>query len=193
MNIDFLSELSGDDDTWVALAQAGDTQAYGKLAQRHQTRLYRFVLKYVKSVADARDITQEALLQGYRCIGAFQGQSRFSTWLTGIALNLARNHVNRAPSATFEEYADDGHAAVAHAQGDPLRALENRQALKAMSEALAALPNDMRDCIVLVGMEGLSYEEAAQTLAMPLGSVKSKVSRARQRLRELLSVAEPVS
>ncbi|MDD2923583.1 sigma-70 family RNA polymerase sigma factor [Rhodoferax sp.] len=192
MNRDAPSELASDDERWVALAQAGDIQAYGQLALAHQTKLYRFVLKYVKSVADARDITQEALLQGYRCIGSFNGHSRFSTWLTGIALNLARNHVNRAPAAQFEEYADDGLAAGLHSQGDPVRALEDRQALQAMSAALATLPGDMRDCIVLVGMEGLSYEEAAQALAMPVGSVKSKVSRARQRLREFMSVAEPV-
>jgi len=194
VNRDFQSVpvLASDDDHWVALAKAGDTKAYGTLALAHQSKLYRFVLKYVKSVADARDITQEALLQGYRCIGSFNGNSRFSTWLTGIALNLARNHVNRAPAATFVEYEDDNLGAEAHSQSDPLRALENRQALSAMSAALATLPSDMRDCIVLVGMEGLSYEEVAQTLTMPLGSVKSKVSRARQRLRELLSQSEPV-
>jgi RNA polymerase sigma-70 factor (ECF subfamily) len=191
VNRDFHLEQASDDAYWVTLAQAGNTQAYGKLALAHQTRLYRFVLKYVRSTADARDITQEALLQGYRCIGSFNGHSRFSTWLTGIALNLARNHVNRAPSVTFVEYEDDGFAAGGHSQGDPLHALEDRQALSAMSDALAALPGDMRDCLVLVGMEGLSYEEVAQTLAMPVGSVKSKVSRARQRLRELLSETAP--
>jgi RNA polymerase sigma-70 factor, ECF subfamily len=192
VNRDFQSVQASDDDHWVALAKAGDTKAYGKLALAHQTKLYRFVLKYVKSMADARDITQEALLQGFRCIGSFNGNSRFSTWLTGIALNLARNHVNRAPSATFVEYEDDGLAAGGHSQGDPLRALDNRQALSAMYDALDSLPGDMRDCIVLVGMEGFSYEEVAQTLTIPVGSVKSKVSRARQRLREILSEPMPV-
>lgn len=180
-------EVASDDDHWVALAKTGDTVAYGKLALAHQTKLYRFILKYVKSAADARDLTQEALLQGYRCIEAFKGNSRFSTWLTGIALNLARNHVNRAPAGIFVEYEDAGPGAGGHSKGDPLRALQDKEALTALSVALAALPADMRDCLLLVSMEELSYEEIAQTLGFPIGSVKSKVSRARQRLREVLA------
>lgn len=182
-----MREVAGDDDHWVALAKTGDTVAYGQLALAHQTKLYRFILKYVKSAADARDLTQEALLQGYRCIEAFKGNSRFSTWLTGIALNLARNHVNRAPAEIFVEYDDDGQGAGGHSKGDPLRALQDKEALTSLSVALAALPADMRDCLLLVGMEELSYEEVAQTLGLPIGSVKSKVSRARQRLREALA------
>lgn len=184
--MDPIRDIASDYNHWLALARTGDTAAYGKLALAHQTKLYRFVLKYVRSTADARDLTQEALLQGFRCIDAFKGDSLFSTWLTGIALNLARNFIKRTPAGDFVEYEDHGHYCVGHASDDPVRTLQGKESLTLLSAAIADLPTDMKECLILISMEEFSYEEVAHTLGLPVGSVKSKVSRARQRLREAL-------
>lgn len=179
-----MSEL--DNDTLlVKLAKNGDQAAFTTLVERHQGKLYRLVLKYVHCPTEARDLTQEALLQAYRCLSSFQENSRFSTWLSGIALNLARNFVNRSPKGDFVEYEENcAHLAEESTLCDPVHNHERSVFLDALSQSIDALPGEMREYIVLIGLEGCSYEEIAEMLGVPLGTVKSKVSRARQRLRE---------
>jgi RNA polymerase sigma-70 factor, ECF subfamily len=175
------------DQMLVALAKNGDTAAFATLVERHQNKVYRFILKYVHAPTDARDLTQEALLQAFRCLAGFNETARFSTWLTGIALNLARNFVNRSPRGEFVEYQEELlPASLEDVSGDPARSHERNTFLGALSSSIDALPEEMREYIVLLGLEGCSYEEIAELLGVPLGTVKSKVSRARQKLREIM-------
>lgn len=140
--------------------------------------------------ADARELAQEALLQAYRCLAAFNGASRFSTWLAGIALNLARNHLKRAAPCGLVEYGEETLSALAaeRDKDDPERRFRNKAALAMLARAIDALPPDMRERVVLIALEGHSYEEAATLLGLALGTVKSRTSRARQKLREDLAL-----
>lgn len=176
-----------DDSRLVALAKGGDIAAFSALVERHQNKLYRFILKSVNSPADARDLTQEALLQAYRCLASFNGTSRFSTWLTGIALNLARNQVNRAPRCQFVEYNEENMSGKANTLADPPHQHQQKISLGMLASAIEALPPDMREYLVLIALDGHSYEEVAQLLEVPLGTVKSRMSRARDKLRQDLA------
>lgn len=182
------SDGQDDETRLVELAKGGDADAFGALVERHQNRLYRFILKSVNSPADARDLTQEALLQAYRCLDSFNGTARFSTWLTGIALNLVRNQVNRAPKCHFVECNEEIMANITNTLDDPAHHHQQKASLGVLACAIEDLPADMREYLVLIGLEGHSYEEVAQLLEVPLGTVKSKMSRARQKLRQDLAV-----
>lgn len=179
----------GEDDEagLVARAKGGDAAAFSALAGRHQDKLFRFLLKSVKTPADARDLTQEALLQAYRCLASFNGEARFSTWLTGIALNLLRNQINRALKGNFVEYNEENIAHLSNHLDDPAHHHQARVRLNMLARAIEAMPVDMRECLLLIGVEENSYEEVAQLLDVPLGTVKSRMSRARQMLRQDLA------
>lgn len=178
---------SVEDARLVVLAKGGDTAAFSALVERHQNKLYRFILKSVNSPADARCLTQEALLQAYRCLASFNGTSRFSTWLTGIALNVTRNQIRRASKCHFVEYDEESMACMANTLDDPAHHHQQKASLGVLACAIENLPADMRKYLVLIGLDGHSYEEVAQLLEVPLGTVKSKMSRARQKLRQDLA------
>lgn len=176
----------GEDSRLVSQARNGDGNAFGVLAERHRNRLYRFILKNVRCPVEARDLTQESLLQAYRSLGSFNGSARFSTWLTGIALNLTRNHLNRGPQRFFTGHGEEDLSGIASSRDDPLFLHLKNAEMAALASAISGLPADMRECLVLVALEGHSYEETAQLLAVPVGTVKSRICRARQKLREEL-------
>lgn len=175
-----------DDIRLLSQARNGDGKAFGVLAERHRNRLYRFILKNVRCPVEARDLTQESLLQAYRSLGSFNGSARFSTWLTGIALNLTRNHLNRGPQRFFVENGEEDLSGMSSSRDDPFFLHQRNTEMAALADAISGLPADMRECLVLVALEGYSYEEAAQLLDVPVGTVKSRICRARQKLREEL-------
>jgi RNA polymerase sigma-70 factor (ECF subfamily) len=176
-----------DDNRLVALALAGDVAAFTALIKGNENKVYRFILKFLNSSADARDLTQETLLQAYLCLASFNGASRFSTWLIGIALNLARNHVSRAPKFRFIEYNEEIMPDT-NTLDNPSLKYQQRAMLGELVCAIQALPAALRESMLLIGLEGHSYEEAAQLQNLPLGTVKSQVSRARQLLRQKLAL-----
>lgn len=172
----------------IARAKGGDATAFSTLVERHQNKIYRFILKQINAPAEARDLTQETLLQAYLCLTSFNGASRFSTWLLGIALNLARNHLRRVPQCHFAEYNEENMFNIANGADDPAQQHQQQATLGVLARAIEALPAEMRDYLVLVGVDRHSYEEVAQLLDVPLGTVKSGVSRARQKLRQNLAL-----
>lgn len=183
------SGMNGPEDEirLVALAKGGDARAFGALVERHQNRIFRFILKSIDSPAEARDLTQETLLQAYRCLASFNGTSRFSTWLTGIALNLVRNQIRQAPKRQIVEYNEENMANMANPLDDPSLYHQQQARLGVLAVAIEALPADMQEYLTLIGMDGHSYEEVARRLDVPLGTVKSRISRARQKLRQELA------
>ena len=164
-------------------------QKFPELVAQHQGRVYRFLLRLVQHEADANDLAQETFLQAYRGLSQFRGNALFSTWLLGIAANLARNHNQRSPERRFaflpydelsesetEQYTECPSVQVA--QDDQLRAVQR---------AVQALPDELSAPLVLVTLEGYNYVTAANILGIPLGTLKSRVNRARRELRATLS------
>ena len=176
------------DSALISSVLGGNTERFAPLVTRYQQRVMRFVLKYEHNVQDAQELAQETFLQAFRALPSFNSQSRFSTWLTGIAFNLLKNHISRSPTKQHLhldiDEQPDGMCDLAGS--NPADAYASRQLLLAMNHAVAALPEKMRDAILLVATEGLNYEEAAVTLNVPVGTVKSRLCRARIQLADAL-------
>jgi len=170
----------------VVAALGGDVSAFGVLADRLQGRIFSFLMRQVRSAADAEDLTQDTLLEAHRKLGNFQGNSKFSTWVLGIALNIARNHRRRAPQYRYTHVSDEGAPETQDLRADPYRDLETGDFAKSLQEAMNELPNDVREALVLISLEGLGYQEAAGVIGVPVGTVKTRVFRARKMLREIM-------
>lgn len=160
---------------------------FRKLVQDHRQRLYRFVVKHIGWGTDAEDITQQAFVEAAHSFATFKGESELSTWLYGIAMNLVRNYLSRAPHRRYVFEDDEVLAETASHRPDPSEQLQQTQAVRALQAALDDLPRDMRNVLLLVAYEELSYEDAAMMMSIPVGTVRSRVSRARAMLRKRLS------
>jgi len=188
------------DQLLVEKAQQGDRHAFDTLVTKYQRKLGRLVARLVKDSAEVEDVVQEAFIKAYRALPAFRGESAFYTWLYRIGVNTAKNHLvaqgRRAPTST--EFNND--EAEGFAEGDLLRDIDTPESLlmtkqigQTVNQAMDALPEELRNAIVLREIEGLSYEEIAQMMNCPIGTVRSRIFRAREavanKLRPLLDVA----
>lgn len=185
------------DDALVRRVQQGDKEAYNLLVIRYQHRVIELAYRYAGNQADARDIAQEALVRAYRGIAAFRGESSFYTWLYRIVVNTARNYleINRrfrgSLSLDAQELSgqDDGQMLIFSDTPDQLLETDELQAV--IMKAMAELPADQRQAITLREIEGMSYEDIARTMNIPLGTVRSRIFRARryieEQMRELLT------
>lgn len=169
-------------------ARLCDKQARA-LVDQHGPRLYRFVLRYVGNRADACDIVQGTLTDAVFAFDDFRGGSALAGWLYGIALNRVRNHLNRAPEHRYQFCAVDALAGHAAATPDPEAALDARQGAALLLDAIDALPPALRATVWHIAWEHHSYEETAAELAIPVGTVRSRLARARVRLRACLDSA----
>lgn len=177
------SHPMNDDQVLVDRARKGDLDAFDALVARHQAGLVRYLTMMLSRPADAEDVAQEALLRAYRALKDFRGQSAFRTWLYQIAGNAARTHLERRRTRQEDQPAADEVFDVPSGES-----LERRlEAQNAVRWALAQLPEDWREAVVLRDIEGLDYKEIAQALGVPMGTVESRIFRGRQRLRELLT------
>lgn len=156
------------------------------LVQAHGVRLHRFIIKNIGHSTDAEDLAQQAFLEAVRSYQSFKGQSELSTWLYGIAMNLVRNHLSRAPHRRYDFGSDDELAEMATESPTPAQRLEQTQHMNHLQSALAELPQAMREILLMVGVDELSYEDAAAMLTVPVGTVRSRLSRARTALRTKL-------
>lgn len=170
-------------------SEAERNALFHALAQAHGLRLYRFILKNTGHHGDAQDLAQQAFLEAVRSFPLFKGESELSTWLYGIALNLLRNHLSRAPQRRYHFTGLDVLEGVADPRLPPAEALEKKQQLRCLLDAFAGLPRSMQDILRLVAVDDMSYEEAAALLSVPVGTVRSRLSRARSALRMRLQAA----
>jgi RNA polymerase sigma-70 factor (ECF subfamily) len=181
------------DQLLVERVQAGDKQAFGLLVSKYQRKLLRLVSRLVRDPAEAEDVTQEAFIKAYRALPGFRGESAFYTWLYRIGVNAAKNWLaangRRAPTSTelnseeAEGY-DDGE--LLRDVDTPERLLMTRQIGETVNAAVASLPEELRTAVTLREMEGLSYEEIAQVMDCPIGTVRSRIFRAREAIAERL-------
>jgi len=187
----------GPDDALVARAQAGDKRAFDLLVLKYQHKVANLISRYMRDHSEVLDVTQEAFIKAYRALPRFRGDSAFYTWLYRIAINTVKNHLvaqgRRPPGddldAEVAEQMDMGGRLREHAT--PERELLTDEIARTVQAALDDLPDDLRTAIVLREMEGLSYEEIAVAMECPIGTVRSRIFRAREavdkRLRPLLS------
>lgn len=156
------------------------------LVQAHGVRLHRFIIKNIGNSTDAEDLAQQAFLEAVRSYETFKGQSELSTWLYGIAMNLVRNHLSRAPHRRYEFTDESELSELAGDELSPAQAVEMAQHMRYLQDAMAELPESMRDILLMVAVDEMTYEEAAALLTVPVGTVRSRLSRARSALRAKL-------
>lgn len=169
---------------------AVDTEVlFRQLVEAHQQRLYRFVLRRIGNSSDAEDLAQQAFVEAARSLESFRGGSELSTWLYGIAMNLVRNHLSRAPHRRYQFEDEEALQDISSGQPDPSQQLELKQSNALLLREIGELPAEMRDVLLMVAVDDLSYEEAAVLLSVPIGTVRSRVSRARSSLRKRLEQA----
>ena len=175
-----------DDQRLVERVQAGDRRAFDVLVLKYQHKIVKLVMRYVRDQAEALDITQEAFIKAYRAIGKFRGDSAFYTWMYRIAINTAKNHIVAMKRRPMEYDLDLQEAGgyEPHAQlrdHDSPERLAQREELRAeLQAAIDELPEELRVAIVLREIDGLSYEEIAGAMACPVGTVRSRIFRARE-------------
>ena len=177
-----------DDAPLIAATLAGDAAAFGRLVELYQDRLYNSLLRVVGSAEDAGDIVQDAFVQAYVKLDTFRGNSAFYTWLYRIAFNLAMSHARRGHKTVSLDGIKTlvGSEPVDH-QPPPEAGLEQNEQVELVHAALAELSTEYRTILVLREIDGCRYEEIAEILDLPVGTVRSRLFRARLALRDQLA------
>ncbi|MDD3764228.1 MAG: RNA polymerase sigma factor RpoE [Nevskiales bacterium] len=173
------------DEQLVAKAQAGDQRAFELLVRKYQYKIIQLVGRLVGE-ADAPDVAQETFVRAWRALGGFRGQSAFYTWLYRIGINTAKNHIvsrGRRPADQDIDVADAelyGHTEHLSDIDTPEAEMLSEEIKHRVAETIAKLPEDLRTAITLRELEGLSYEEIAEAMDCPIGTVRSRIFRARE-------------
>jgi RNA polymerase sigma-70 factor (ECF subfamily) len=174
------------DKQLVERVQQGDKKSFDLLVLKYQNRIIKLVSRYVRDQSDAQDIAQDAFVKAYRALPNFRGDSAFYTWLYRIAINTAKNYVvslSRRPLEARVENADGEQLDLDELQKDiatPENALLADEIKQTILEAMSKLPEDLRVAITLREVDGLTYEEIAEAMDCPIGTVRSRIFRARE-------------
>lgn len=176
----------------IKCVQAGDKSAYDVLIRKYQHKIIKLISRYVHDPEAAQDVAQEAFLKAYRGLSRFRGESAFYTWLYRIAINTAKNHLvaqsRRMPDykvdAQEAEYYDG--ASALQENDTPERELLKDEIERTVYRAIKDLPDDLKTAITLRELEGMSYDEIAQAMDCPIGTVRSRIFRAREAIDRYL-------
>ena len=181
------------DQRLVERAQSGEKHAFELLVSKYQRKLARLLSRFIRAPTEVEDVTQEAFIKAYRALPTFRGDSAFYTWLYRIGINTAKNYLvamgRRAPTTTGY----DSEEAEGFEEGEQLRDLNtpenmmmSRQVAETVNRTLEELPEELRVAISLREIEGLSYEDIAEAMDCPIGTVRSRIFRAREAIAERL-------
>ena len=189
------------DQALVARVQGGDSAAFDLLVRKYQHRIAALISRYVHDWSEVQDVAQDTFIRAYRAIGNFRGDAQFYTWLHRIAVNTAKNHLvshsRRPPTDDIEvETAEQFESGLRlRENATPERELMRQQLEQTVMRAVERLPEELREAIGMREVEGLSYEEIAQRMQCPIGTVRSRIFRAREaidnELRPLLGEDRP--
>ncbi len=181
------------DQQLVERVQRGDKHAFDLLVTKYQRKLGRLISRFVKDPAEAEDVTQDAFIKAYRALASFRGDSAFYTWLYRIGINTAKNHLlankRRPPTSTpfdSEDSESFEEASLLREVTTPENELMSKQVVDVVQSSLQQLPEDLRSALTLREIEGLSYEEIATVMNCPIGTVRSRIFRAREAVAENL-------
>ena len=177
----------------VTRAQGGDKQAFSLLVEKYQRKLARLLSRFIRDPAEVEDVTQEAFIKAYRALPAFRGDSAFYTWLYRIGINTAKNYLmamgRRAPTSTEIEAEE----AEGVEEGEQLRDINTPESVLLSNEiaetvnaTIEQLPEELRTAIQMREIEGMSYEDIAKAMDCPIGTVRSRIFRAREAIAEQL-------
>jgi RNA polymerase sigma-70 factor (ECF subfamily) len=188
--------LAGDrdiDQLLVERVQRGDQKAFALLVEKYQRKLGRLLARMIRDQAEVEDVVQESFIKAYRALPNFRGDSAFYTWLYRIGINTAKNHLvamGRRPSVSNDIEVED---AENFEDGDELRTLDTpetelmtKELAQTVKQAIDALPQELKTAITLRELDGLSYEEIAELMQCPIGTVRSRIFRARESVAEKL-------
>ena len=181
------------DQKLVVKAQRGDKRAFGILVEKYHKKLTRLLSRMVRDQSEIEDIVQDSFVKAYRAINNFRGDSAFYTWLYRIGINTAKNHLvslGRRPKAMNEVEIED---VENFEDGDELRSIETpentmmtKEIVVTVNDTIEGLPDELKEAISLREMDGLSYEEIAELMQCPIGTVRSRIFRAREAIAEKL-------
>ena len=181
------------DQQLVERAQRGDKHAFELLIIKYQRRLARLISRFVRDGTEVEDVTQEAFIKAYRALPGFRGESAFYTWLYRIGINTAKNYLlafkRRVPTTTIfdsDEAENFEEASLLREVNTPENELMSKQVVNVVNSSLEQLPDDLRIALTLREIEGLSYEEIADVMNCPIGTVRSRIFRAREAIAENL-------
>ncbi|KAB7627552.1 RNA polymerase sigma factor RpoE [Alkalilimnicola sp. S0819] len=180
------------DQELVKRVQAGDKKAFDVLVQKYQHKLVKLIMRYVHDPSEALDVAQEAFIKAYRALPRFRGDSSFYTWLYRIGINTAKNHLvaqgRRPPESDIDAQDAEQYDIESRLKDyDTPEALAHRDEIEqTVNDALAALPDDLRTAIILRELEGMSYADIAQAMDCPVGTVRSRIFRAREAIDKRL-------
>jgi RNA polymerase sigma-70 factor, ECF subfamily len=177
----------------VTRAQGGDKRAFELLVEKYQRKLARLLSRFIRDPAEVEDVTQEAFIKAYRALPAFRGDSAFYTWLYRIGINTAKNYLmamgRRAPTSTEVEAEE----AEGFEEGEQLRDINTPESVllsneiaETVNSTIEQLPEELRTAIQLREIEGMSYEDIARVMDCPIGTVRSRIFRAREAIAEQL-------
>lgn len=177
-----------DDYTLIQLVLEGKTSAFDVIVRRYNTKVYSLAYRLLNSVEDAEDVAQDTFSQAFKGLGSFRGTAKFYTWLFRITYNLAiSQRRKRKPALSLNSQTDSqGEITLPSDDAGPMKNLEDEEGKTLMDKALGLLSLDHRAGLVLKEIEGFSYEEIALSLGVPVGTVRSRLHRARLELRAIL-------
>lgn len=178
-----------DENELIKKAGRGDAYAFEQLMAAHESKMYAVALRMCGNREDAQDCLQEAMIRVYRAMSGFKGQSSFSTWVYRITMNSCLDELRRRKNRTatsLDAMLENGFTPSDDSDTPEQSSLRSEQR-RVLERAIADLPEDMRSAIVLRDIQGLSYEEIAQALSANVGTIKSRISRGREKLRGVLS------
>jgi RNA polymerase sigma-70 factor, ECF subfamily len=201
--MDEKDRLPADDDAeFVFRCQRGDIGAFEVLVKRHQKKMLNIVYRMTGDYDDACEVVQEAFLSAYRAMRKFRGDAKFSTWLTGITVNHAKNRLRQTQSRAHHEVVstdDPVETESGHLTYDPpaqetsaIEQLEKKEVRQKVQECIGGLDKDQREVLVLRDIEEFSYDEISHILKIPDGTVKSRLSRARDALKNCLKMKKVI-